>query len=67
MQPTLEQLETKIAWLEQANAELSDELYRQRQQIEALQARIGHLADRFEATQSTPTAYTAADEKPPHY
>lgn len=67
MQQTLEQLETRIAWLEQTNTELSDELYRQRQQIEALQARLVHLADRFEATRSAPTPYTADDEKPPHY
>lgn len=67
MQPTQEQLETRIAWLEQANAELSDELYRQRQQIEALQARMGLLSDRLEAARANPTEYSPTDEKPPHY
>lgn len=67
MQTTMEQLETKIAWLEQANAELSDELFRQRQQIAALQGRLDHLSNRLEAAQSNPASYPAADEKPPHY
>lgn len=44
MQPSpLEQIETKIAFLERANAELSDVVFRQHREIEALRAnrRVG--------------------------
>jgi SlyX protein len=38
----IEQIEIKIAYLEQANAELSDVVYRQQQELESLR---GQLAD----------------------
>jgi len=38
MNERLDQIEIKIAYLEQANAQLSDVVYRQRQEIEALRA-----------------------------
>ncbi len=63
----LEALEMKVAWLEQANAELSDVVNRQRLEIEALSARLVTMKDRFDAAQQAPTAYTLEDEKPPHY
>ena len=37
---TLEQIETKIAFLERANAELSDVVYRQKKEIDELRARL---------------------------
>ncbi len=67
MSDRLDDIETKIAFLEQANAQLSDVVYRQQQELDALRARIAALVDRFETAQSAPTAYTADDEKPPHY
>jgi SlyX protein len=67
MNERLEQIEVKIAYLEQANAQLSDVVYRQRQEIEALQRKIAALADRFESAQAQSTPYTLEDEKPPHY
>lgn len=67
MDPRLEQLEMKLAFLEQANTELSDELFRQRREIEELRERISTLTGRLEAAQSQPTAYTPEQEKPPHY
>jgi uncharacterized coiled-coil protein SlyX len=63
----IEQIEIKIAYLEQANAELSDVVYRQQQELEALRMQLAALLGRFEAAQSQPTTYTAEDEKPPHY
>lgn len=66
-QETLERLELKIAYLERANSELSDVVYRQQQEIADLQERFSVLKDRFEALKSQPTQYTAEDEKPPHY
>lgn len=66
-QETLERLELKIAYLERANSELSDVVYRQQQEIADLQERFSVLKDRFEALKTQPTQYTAEDEKPPHY
>lgn len=63
----LERLELKIAYLERANTELSDVVYRQQQEIADLQERFSVLKDRLEALKAAPTAYTAEDEKPPHY
>lgn len=67
MNERLEQIEVKIAYLEQANAQLSDVVYRQRQEIETLQRKITALVDRFESAQAQATPYTLEDEKPPHY
>jgi SlyX protein len=68
MQPDpLEQIETKIAFLERANAELSDVVFRQHREIEALRARINALVERFAAAQSTEPSRGPEDERPPHY
>jgi SlyX protein len=64
---SLEQIETKIAFLERANAELSDAVFRQHQEIEALRARIVGLAARIEAAQSDTGVRTPEEERPPHY
>lgn len=63
----LEQLETKIAFLERANAELSDVVFRQHQDIEALRAQIAGLAARMDAAQSDTVVRRPEDERPPHY
>lgn len=67
MDERIDQLEIKIAYLEQANAELSDALVKQRQDIDSLRMQLVALTGRLEATQSQGTAYTAEEEKPPHY
>lgn len=66
----LEQIQTKIAFLERANADLSDVVYRQQQEIRGLDARIKELLSRLDAAQSeqpqseqSPTDH----ERPPHY
>lgn len=64
---TLEQIETKIAFLERANAELSDVVFRQHREIETLRAQIAGLAARIDAAQSDATVPTPQDERPPHY
>jgi SlyX protein len=63
----VERLETKIAFLESANVELSDVVYRQSQEIQSLRARIDALAQRVEAAQIPETVRTAEEERPPHY
>lgn len=65
---TLEKLETKIAFLESANTELSDVVYRQRKEIDELRGRIAGLAARLDAGQAEGgRPYSLEDEKPPHY
>ncbi|MFO7325067.1 MAG: SlyX family protein [Pseudomonadota bacterium] len=67
MNERIEQLEVKVAFLEQANSQLSEELFRQRREIDALATQLKALTGRFEATLVSPTAYSAEEEKPPHY
>ena len=64
---TLEQIETKIAFLERANAELSDVVFRQHREIESLRAQVAALAARVEAAQSDTGMRTPEEERPPHY
>ena len=63
----LEKLEAKVAYLEQANEELSDVLFAQQKALDELTARLGRLAGRIESLEEPGPGYTAADEKPPHY
>ena len=64
----LEQVETKIAFLEHANAELSDVVARQQRDIDALRDQVAALAARIEALRDSDAApRTAEDERPPHY
>ena len=63
----LERLELKLAYLEQANAQLSDVVYRQHRELDELRERLRSLALRFDAAQSPETARRPEDERPPHY
>jgi SlyX protein len=63
----LERLETKIAYLERANNELSDVVYRQHREIEALRARLESLAEHVSAMRPQEEGRTPEDERPPHY
>jgi SlyX protein len=67
MQGKIEQIEIKIAYLEQANAELSDVVYRQQQELDALRARLLAITTKLDTAQASPTTYKPEDEKPPHY
>jgi SlyX protein len=64
---TIEQIQTKIAFLERANADLSDVVFRQQREIRALGARIVELAERLETAQSDDRQRPPEDERPPHY
>jgi uncharacterized coiled-coil protein SlyX len=46
---------------------LSDVVFRQHREIEALHARINALVERFEGAQSAEPARTPEEERPPHY
>jgi uncharacterized coiled-coil protein SlyX len=64
----LEQLETKMAFLDHANAVLSDIVSRQQRDIDALRDRLTALAALVQAGRdSDATPRSAADERPPHY
>ena len=67
MHQRIEQLEVKVAFLEEANSQLSDMVYRQQQELEALRARLVDVTSRIDAAQTRTTEYTAEQEKPPHY
>jgi SlyX protein len=65
---TLERIETKIAYLESANAELSDVVYRQKKEIDELRSRLSALSARLDSGQAEGgRPYSLEDEKPPHY
>jgi len=63
----LEQIETKLAFLERANAELSDVVFRQHQEIETLRAQVVALAARLDAAPADTRERTPEEERPPHY
>jgi SlyX protein len=63
----IERIETKIAFLESANVELSDVVYRQQQEIAALRARLDALTQRLEAAHTPDTPRSLEEERPPHY
>ena len=64
----LEQLETKMAFLDHANAVLSDIVSRQQRDIDTLRDRLEALAVLVQAARdSDATPRTADDERPPHY
>ncbi len=65
----IERIETKIAFLERANAELSDTVFRQHRDIEALRERVATLAARLEAyvAEADEAPSTPEQERPPHY
>ena len=44
---TLEQIQTKIAFLERAASELSDVVFRQHTEIQAIEAKLSAIADRL--------------------
>jgi uncharacterized coiled-coil protein SlyX len=64
---TLEQIQTKIAFLERASTELSDVLFRQQQEIQALDAKLKAITDRLSGAQSDDGPHLPEQERPPHY
>ncbi len=64
----LVEIETKLAFLEDATQALNDVVCRQQDQIERLEATLALLIDRFRQWQEDAAAgIKPADEKPPHY
>jgi SlyX protein len=67
MDERLDRIEIRMAYLEQANTQLSDTVYRQQQEIDTLRVRLAALVGRLDTAQAHPTVYAPEDEKPPHY
>ena len=63
----IERIELRIAYLERANNDLSEVVYRQQQELDALRAELVVLNGKLEAAMTEPTLYTPEQEKPPHY
>jgi SlyX protein len=63
----LEQIQSKIAFLERAASELSDVVFRQHKEIQALEAKLEALSDRLSGAQSDESAPPPDQERPPHY
>lgn len=67
-QETLEQIQTRIAFLERANTQLSEVVFQQHKEIQSLTARIREVLQRLEAAaQSAQEDPSQQDERPPHY
>jgi SlyX protein len=64
---TLEQIQTKIAFLERAASELSDVVFRQHTEIQAIEAKLSAIADRLSRAESSADPRPPAEERPPHY
>jgi SlyX protein len=64
---TVEEIQSKIAFLERANMDLSDVVFRQQREILALGLRIKEIADRLELAQADERQRPLEDERPPHY
>jgi len=63
----VERLEMKLAFLERANAELSDVVYRQHKDLESLRNRVQALAEKLDARAVAEPVRQPEDERPPHY
>jgi SlyX protein len=63
---SLERVQTKIVYLEQAISELSDVVFRQHREIQALEAQIKSVRDRLAGASSDETR-SIEQERPPHY
>jgi uncharacterized coiled-coil protein SlyX len=66
-QETVERLELKLAFLERANTELSDVVYRQHKELEALREGFRALAEKLDSRQNSEPIRRPEDERPPHY
>lgn len=63
----IERLELKLAYLEQANQELSDVVYRQQREIDLLRAQVAGHERQLEHYRTDRPAVPLEHEKPPHY
>ena len=66
--PELQQIEEKIAYLEIANAQMEDEMFRQQREIQTLNRAHRGLLEKLERTQDGEKGNRdELAERPPHY
>lgn len=66
--PALQQIEEKIAYLEIANTQMEDEMFRQQREIETLTRAHRGLLEKLERTQDGEKGNRdELAERPPHY
>jgi SlyX protein len=63
---SIEDLQTKISYLESAVGELSDVVFRQQREMQALKAQIELLRERIEV-EAPEASRSLEQERPPHY
>jgi len=61
------ELESRVALQDDSLNELSDEIYRQQQQIARLETSVRRLAERLQSIELAEPAEKPPDEVPPHY
>ncbi|TFH69226.1 SlyX family protein [Gammaproteobacteria bacterium LSUCC0057] len=67
-QQEIAQLQEKLAFLELAHSDMSDELYRQQRELTALQLAHRKLLERFEQfADDRDSDVGGVDQRPPHY
>jgi SlyX protein len=64
---SIEEIESKITYLEHAIGELSDVVFAQQREIRALKTEIDQLRDRLEAAREEERPAGPDLERPPHY
>ena len=68
MNKVIEDLEVKVAFLEDALSKLSDEHYKQQKDLEMLKNQHSMLLDRINRhDNSAESTASVEDERPPHY
>lgn len=65
MHEAMEQVQSKIAYLEQAVAEIGDVVFRQHREIQSLEAQLKAIRERLAGQSDEPR--NAEQERPPHY
>jgi len=63
----IDELETRLAQQDHSILELSDEVYRQQQQIAQLESKLQYLGERLRGMAAPEPASGPVDEVPPHY
>jgi uncharacterized coiled-coil protein SlyX len=63
----IDELESRLTQQDHSILELSDEMYRQQQQIAQLEIKVRHLAERLQRAGPEESAGDAVPEIPPHY
>ena len=61
------ELETKVAYQEHTIQELNEVIYKQQQQMDAIEIKCQHLMDRIQSLSESSPSEQPSNERPPHY